>query len=245
VARYDGLDEDALRARLDLPRVAIFDDVGSTMDAAHALAAAGAPAGSLVIADRQNAGRGRMGRHWTSAAGAGIWLTLVERPPASPDLDALPLRVGIALAPALDAFADQRVSLKWPNDLYVGSGKLAGVLTEARWRGETLEWVAIGVGINVRAPEGERAAGLASGAHRLDVLHAVLPPLRAAAARRGPLVAEELSQFAARDRASGKECIEPVRGRVCGIDPGGALLVELGSGVVAVRAGSLVLKEEQ
>jgi BirA family biotin operon repressor/biotin-[acetyl-CoA-carboxylase] ligase len=243
--RYDGLDADELRARLHVPRVALFDHVGSTMDVAHELAGDGAPVGTVVLADEQLAGRGRLGRSWRSAAGAGIWLTVIERPRDASGLDLLPLRIGIALAPALDAYANAKVTLKWPNDLFVGRAKLAGVLTEARWRGERLEWVAIGAGINVRAPEGEVAAGLAAGTRRLDVLDAAVHAIREASARRGPLSTDELSSFAGRDRAVGRECVDPVRGRVCGIDASGALMVELGSGVVAVRSGSLVLKEGQ
>ena len=215
------------------------------MDVAHELARTGAPAGTLVLADEQTAGRGRFGRSWRSDRGAGVWLTVIERPASALDLDVLPVRVGIALAPALDRFAGSRVALKWPNDLYVGGGKLAGILTEARWRGDALEWVAIGVGINVHAPDEEPAACLAPSTTRLDVLHAVVPAIRAAAARRGPLTDAEQAAFAARDRAAGRRCVEPLEGIVRGISPGGALLIEVGSGVVEVRAGSLVLKEER
>jgi BirA family biotin operon repressor/biotin-[acetyl-CoA-carboxylase] ligase len=242
---YDGLAAGALARRLGVPRAAVFEEVSSTLDVAHELGASGAPAGTIVLADAQTAGRGRFGRSWRSARGAGIWLTVIERPATASDLDVLPVRVGIALAPALDAFTGQPVALKWPNDLYVGRGKLAGILTEARWRGDRLEWVAVGVGINVRAPEEEIAAGLRPATTRLDVLDAVVPAIRAAAARRGPLSEAELATFAARDLAAGVRCVEPVAGTVCGIDPGGALLVELGSGVIAIRSGSLVLKEER
>lgn len=243
--RYDGVAAGELARRLGVPRAVVYDEVSSTLDAAHDLAGAGAPAGTLVLADAQTAGRGRFGRTWRSMRGAGIWLTILERPADALDLDVLPLRIGIALAPALDAFAERGVTLKWPNDLYVDRGKLAGVLTEARWHGDKLEWVAIGVGINVRAPEGETAAGLAPGTQRLEVLDAVVPAIHDAASRRGALTEAELALFASRDLAAGHACVEPVAGRVCGIDPGGALLVEVGSGVVAVRAGSLVLKEER
>lgn len=240
--RYDGLDAHTLAQRLGVPRASVHDEVTSTLDIAHELAATGAPAGTIVLADAQTAGRGRHGRTWRSMPGAGIWLTVIERPIDAEELDVLPLRVGIALAPALDAFAAGPVSLKWPNDLYVERGKLAGVLTEARWRGERLEWIAIGVGINVQAPAEELAAGLASGTQRLDVLDAVVPAIRDAAARRGELTEQELATFAARDRAVGRVCVAPVAGVVCGIDSGGALVVAVGSGVVAVRSGSLVLK---
>lgn len=242
MTQYDGLETDVLRERLGIPRAVVVDEIGSTMDLGHELAAEGAPAGTVVLADAQSAGRGRPGRSWRSERGAGIWLTVIERPADSLELDVLPLRVGIALAPALDAFAGGTVSIKWPNDLYAGAGKLAGVLTEARWRGDNLEWVAIGVGINVRAPAEESAAGLIDGTRRLDVLSVAVPAIREAAGRRGRLTERELEVFAARDQAVGRECVEPVVGRVCGIDPSGALLVGLASGIVAVRSGSLVLK---
>lgn len=248
--RYDGQRGDDLEARFALPKVVVFDRVSSTLDVAHELAAAGAPAGTLVLADAQSTGRGRQGRSWRSEPGAGIWLTTIERPVDARALDVLSLRVGLALAPALDAFADERVRLKWPNDLYTKGHKLGGILIEARWRDGVPEWIAIGVGINVRAPLGEaRAIGMRAGVSRLDVLDAILPPLRAAADAAGPLTGDELAAFAARDVAAGRECTQPVEGRVRGIDASGQLLVDVasgdaGAGTVAVRAGSLVFQGE-
>src|SRR4051794_9700307 len=106
-----------LATLLRLPRVERFESVGSTLDVAHDLAARGAPAGTLIVADAQTAGRGRMGRSWRSEPGAGIWLTLIERPDSAGGLDVLSLRIGILLAPALEPFAPSPVALKWPNDL--------------------------------------------------------------------------------------------------------------------------------
>jgi BirA family biotin operon repressor/biotin-[acetyl-CoA-carboxylase] ligase len=238
---------DDLADRLALPHVITFDSISSTLDVAHALAEEGAPAGTLVIADAQTAGRGRLGRSWRSEAGAGIWLTLIERPSDPSALDVLSLRVGLALAPALESFAAETVRLKWPNDLYVNGRKLGGILVEARWREGSPEWVAIGVGVNVRAPESEpRAIGLRDGTRRVAVLDAIVPALRVAASREGPLTAEELREFAERDFAAGRSCAEPVVGTVRGIDATGALLVDPAGGgaPLVVRAGSLVLTEE-
>ena len=244
--RYDGEHADDLARRLGLAAVVAFDEVGSTLDVAHTLAADGAASGTLVIADAQSAGRGRMGRSWRSEAGAGVWLTLIERPGSSRALDVLSLRIGLALAPALDVFAHERVLLKWPNDMYVGDRKLAGVLVEARWRESVPEWIAIGVGINVRVPSGEpRAVGLRDNVSRIAVLDAVVPAIRAASILEGPLGESELGAFAARDLAQGRRCVEPVAGTVQGIDASGALLVRVGSEVRAVRGGSLVLQEER
>jgi BirA family biotin operon repressor/biotin-[acetyl-CoA-carboxylase] ligase len=243
--RYDGESADALAARLGLPRVLAFDRVSSTLDVAHEAAAEGAPSGTLILADTQTAGRGRHGRAWQSERGAGVWLTVIERPSDASALDVLSLRVGIAMAAPLDTLADSQVRLKWPNDLYVGARKLAGVLIEARWRESVPEWVAIGVGINVRAPRGEaRAIGLRDGASRLDVLEGVVPAIRDAARRTGPLSDAEVSTFARRDLAAGRECTEPIAGVVQGIDRSGALRVDVGSRLELVRTGSLVLKEE-
>jgi BirA family transcriptional regulator, biotin operon repressor / biotin---[acetyl-CoA-carboxylase] ligase len=240
---------DALAARLSLPRVVLYDEVGSTLDVAHELAACGAPAGTLVVADSQTAGRGRMGRSWHSEPGAGVWMTMIERPAGPTAMETLSLRVGLAVAPALDPLVEAPVRLKWPNDLYVGSGKLAGILIEARWREGRPEWVAIGLGINLRSPAGERRAAVRAGVSRDEVLERIIPPIRAAARMSGPLTTTELARFAERDLAAGRACLEPAVGVVQGIDSAGALLVDVSSRgakqVVVVRAGSLVFREDQ
>jgi BirA family transcriptional regulator, biotin operon repressor / biotin---[acetyl-CoA-carboxylase] ligase len=241
---------DALAERLSLPRVELYDEVGSTLDVAHELAAAGAPAGTLVVAAAQTAGRGRMGRSWQSEAGAGVWMTMIERPADPAALETLSLRVGLAVAPALDPLAEAPVRLKWPNDLYVGTGKLGGILIEARWREGRPEWVAIGLGVNLRPPESEtRAVGLRAGVSRDAVLERIAAPVRAAARMSGPLTGDELARFAERDFAAGRACIEPAAGVVQGIDSAGALLVDVSSRgvkqVVVVRTGSLVFREDQ
>ncbi len=244
-ARYDGVDGEALAGALGLSRVVVFDEVGSTLDVAHALAAQGAAAGTLVLADAQSAGRGRQGRSWASEPGRGIWLTLVERPADARALEVLSLRLGLRAAPVLDAFCDQRVQLKWPNDLYVAGGKLAGILVEARWHADRLDWIAVGFGLNVQVPDGVvGAAALRPGTARVDVLRTLVPALRAAARQEGPLRDDELAAFAARDLARGRRCTEPVKGTVRGLDATGALLVDTATGTESVRAGSLVFAED-
>jgi BirA family transcriptional regulator, biotin operon repressor / biotin---[acetyl-CoA-carboxylase] ligase len=229
-----------------LPRVELLESTSSTMDVAHRLAAEGAPAGTLVIANEQTAGRGRGGKSWQSAPGAGLWLTLVERPTDASGLGVLSLRVGLAAAFALDRFAAEPVRVKWPNDLYVDRGKLAGILVEARWRERSVEWVAIGMGINVKQPQEVRmAAGLEPGTERVDVLQELVPAVRGAAQRPGPLDDEELEEFNARDLARGRTCVEPALGRVVGITATGELLVTLADSVAPFRSGSLVLEDAQ
>lgn len=240
---YDGVDAPALAVALDLPRVALYEYVASTMDTAHALGAGGAPAGTLVLADEQTAGRGRAGRRWHSAAGRGIWLTLLERPNDPRALDVLSLRLGVRAAVALDRFSRSAVRLKWPNDLYVGEAKLGGVLVEARWRGSSLDWVAIGFGVNVGAPDELPGASLRTGSRRVDVLADLVPALRAAAVARGLLTEWELAQYATRDLAHGRACVAPLAGTVRGITESGALRVETADGERSVREGSLVFRE--
>ena len=244
---FDGVPVDVLAQRCGAAAVHAHAVVGSTMDVAHALAAAGAPAGTLVLADAQASGRGRAGRSWHSAPGAGLWLTLLERPRDAEALAVLSLRLGLAAAEALDPFAGERVGLKWPNDLHLAAGKLAGVLVEARWREGAPDWVAIGLGVNVRAgaaPDG--AAALYPGVARTAVLAALVPALRAATARRGALSADELAAWGARDLALGRVVAEPERGTVDGLDPDGALRIRRPDGsTVRVRHGSLRFADDR
>jgi BirA family biotin operon repressor/biotin-[acetyl-CoA-carboxylase] ligase len=235
-----GLDGVTLATRLGLPRVEAVGAVASTMDAGHAVAARGAPAGTLVIAEEQTAGRGRGGRSWSSAPGKGLWLTLIERPRGADGLDVLSLRVGLHLAPVLERWTESAIRLKWPNDLFVGLRKLGGVLIEARWRGAHPDWVAIGVGINLVIPGDQRQATALVHAGAEAVLAEVVPAVRAAAFARGPLTASELADFARRDLAAGQRVTLPEDGLVRGISAQGELLVETAHGVVSHRAGSLV-----
>ncbi len=123
----------------------------STNDHALRLAQAGAVHGTLVTADAQTAGRGRMGRRWDSPAGAGIYASIVLRPDASPRLGALGLAVGVGLRRGLASVAEG-IGLKWPNDLMARDRKLAGILCEARWSGARPEIVAgFGIDVEVRA----------------------------------------------------------------------------------------------
>jgi BirA family biotin operon repressor/biotin-[acetyl-CoA-carboxylase] ligase len=146
----------------------------------------------------------------------------------------------------LDRFAPEPIRLKWPNDLYIDRNKLGGVLVEARWREQSLEWIAIGLGVNMRLPDGvDNAGALEEGSTRLDVLGDLVPALRKAAEAAGPLDGGELEEFNARDLARGKICLEPALGRVAGISPTGELLVALADSVAPFRSGSLVLEEWQ
>lgn len=131
-----------------------FDSVGSTNDEARRLAEDGAPAGTVVIAGEQTAGRGRGAKKWASPPGAGVYMSVVFRPEV---LEPAPVSVlaGLGLARELDhAFPGLRPSIKWPNDLYANGLKLGGVLSEAAWSEQRPRYLVVGVGVNVR-PLGE------------------------------------------------------------------------------------------
>jgi BirA family transcriptional regulator, biotin operon repressor / biotin---[acetyl-CoA-carboxylase] ligase len=246
VDAFDGVHADRLRELLGVPAVHLFASVESTLDVAHRLAQDGAVHGTLVLADAQTRGRGRGGKRWASAPGVGVWLTLVTRPGTAADIRVLTVRIGLRAAQALDGFAGEHVGLKWPNDLHLGHGKLAGVLVEARWRGATPEWLAIGFGLNVVAPsEVGAAAGLRPGTGRIDVLRALVPALLGAAEQGGDtLGSDERDAFAMRDIAAGRRATAPAEGVVRGINQDAELVIATASGDAGFRSGSLVLSED-
>lgn len=256
---WDGLNARDVGARLGIPNVWMYAEVESTQDIAHELAEQGVPAGALVVADAQRSGRGRQGRSWSSQAGQGVWCTIVERPSAADAVGPLAIRVGLRLAEALDRFADQRVQVKWPNDLVLPSReptrqrgqlrdlhfeKLAGILTEARWSGATPTWVAVGVGVNVKRPHMDEATGLREDTSRFDVLEAVVKAVRSAATESGDLSDDELRRFATRDALRGRRILSPAEGVVDGIDASGGLRILGPEGVGLHRSGTVRLAEE-
>jgi BirA family transcriptional regulator, biotin operon repressor / biotin---[acetyl-CoA-carboxylase] ligase len=243
LSQYDETPCEELQRRSGAPRLLAVDRCASTMDVVHQLAADGAPHGCTVVADEQGAGRGRSGKAWTSARGAGVWVSVLLRHHAVAPSGVLSLRTGLELAQSLDALAGAPVRLKWPNDLFLDDRKLAGILTEARWRGDLLEWIVVGIGINVHASHADQpSACLAPGARRADVLVAAVSSALRAAACAGELSTDELSRYASRDIATGRAVDEPVAGTVLGVTPRGGLRIETATGVSVAVSGSLVFR---
>jgi len=198
-----------------------------------------------VVGAEQMAGRGREGRHWHSPEG-GVWLAVLFRPPvAAPG--AVAIRAGMVVADAVDALlGTPRAEVKWPNDVYLDGRKLAGVLCEGRWLGEHLQWLVVGIGVNVCNPVPPEVAGRAVSlcemlpeVRRIDVLDLVVPALDAVAAGGEPLTEGERAAFAARHRLEGRAIRAPVAGRVCGVAADGGLLVDTPAGRVTVREGTV------
>lgn len=238
---YGGVACEVLRSRSGAARLLALESCSSTMDVAHASAGDGAPHATVVVAAAQGAGRGRSGKSWTSTRGAGVWTSVLLRQPASAPAGVLSLRVGLALADALDRYAPASTQLKWPNDLFLDGRKLAGILTEARWRGEQLEWIVVGVGVNLQDAGAEpAAAALGSGVAPASVLVDIVRAVLAASALEGALSPDELAAFSRRDLALGRAVSSPLAGIVAGIDAGGGLRVRTKDGERIAVSGSLV-----
>lgn len=131
------------------PLITVIHETGSTNDDLKVAARAGALEGSVLIAEAQREGRGRLGRSWHSPAGANLYLSVLLRPDLD-DLVSLPvlaLVAGVAVAEAIDEVTRVPTRLKWPNDVMVGGRKLAGILAEV---GDTKPMaLVLGIGINV------------------------------------------------------------------------------------------------
>ena len=122
-----------------------LDETSSTNDHGRELALAGAPHGTVVIAERQTAGRGRQGRTWTAPPGRALTLSVLARMEAA-RMELLPLAVALAVCEACEGTAPIECEVKWPNDVWIDGRKVAGILIEAR---PQEGWAIIGIGLNV------------------------------------------------------------------------------------------------
>ena len=155
--------------------VHFLEATDSTNNVAMVLARENAPAGTLVVAESQSAGRGRLSRQWLSPAGCGLYVSFLLRPQLDvADLPKLTLAAGVALCRAVSRASGVRVQLKWPNDLLLQGRKCGGILTEATGVvGDGPVAVILGIGINVNTPREsfpeelrERATSLSATAGR-------------------------------------------------------------------------------
>ena len=153
----DALTEPEIRARLGpTERVGrtllCFDEIGSTNTYAKEIALSGAEDGTVVTANRQTAGRGRLGREFQSPAGKGVYLTALLRPELPPErLLCVTALAGVAVCRAVEQVCGVRPGIKWTNDLVLGGRKLCGILTELSLEGESgrVQYLVIGAGLNV------------------------------------------------------------------------------------------------
>ena len=134
-------------------KIVYFDSIGSTMDYAFQLGMQGAEEGTVVCAESQSKGRGRMGRNWASPKGKGIYMSVILRPKLSPtDVAQLTLLSAVAICEVVKKVCSVKATIKWPNDLLVHNMKLAGILTELSAEMDRVRFVVIGIGLNVNTP---------------------------------------------------------------------------------------------
>ena len=139
-----------LKTELIGQRIVYYSSLGSTNEVLKELAAQGAPEGTLVIADEQTAGRGRMGRRWLAPPGTGLLLSLLFRPDFAPNqAQRLTMICSLAIADAIEGLTGLPVGLKWPNDIFVRGQKVGGILTESGTTGGHLDYIVVGMGLNV------------------------------------------------------------------------------------------------
>ena len=130
--------------------VLYFDTIDSTNTKAQELAEKGYPSGTLVVADKQESGKGRRGRSWVSPSGTGIFMTLMIKPDINPNnASMLTLVAALAVAKAITSVTGEKALIKWPNDIVVNGKKVCGILTEMNAQFDYINNIVVGVGINV------------------------------------------------------------------------------------------------
>ncbi|MDO3679135.1 biotin--[acetyl-CoA-carboxylase] ligase [Paenibacillus ehimensis] len=155
LSKPDRLDMSRLQLKLETERfgrfVKYYGQVESTQIVAAHCVEEGAEEGTLILAEQQTAGKGRMGRTWHSPVGKGIWMSLILKPVWIPLLftPQLTLLVAVALCRAIRSTTGVEAGIKWPNDLLVGGKKVAGILLESSAEDERLQHIIAGVGISV------------------------------------------------------------------------------------------------
>jgi BirA family transcriptional regulator, biotin operon repressor / biotin---[acetyl-CoA-carboxylase] ligase len=237
--------------------------VGSTMDEARRLAEGGAPEGTVVLADEQSAGRGRLQRSWWAPSGSSLLLSILFRPPFSPrQAQRLTTICSLAVCDALSEVvglqaANLNVGVKWPNDVLIGGRKVCGILTELDVLEQRIRHMIVGIGINVNVDLGSApplmapATSLSIEAGRPVSRLKVLVALLTGVERRYLALLEGQSfhhEWAERMTTLGhhvqvgslSECWE---GLAVGVDEDGALLVRAEDGSVGrVLAGDVTLR---
>ena len=225
-----------------------FDSIDSTNTQAKLLAAQGAPHGTVLIADHQTGGRGRLGRTFLSPAGTGVYLSVILRPQCPPaQLMHLTCAAAVAACDAVEEAVGFRPGIKWTNDLVHGSRKLAGILTElGMGPGGLVDWAVIGVGINCLQREEDFDPAIRSFAGSL-AMFAPCDRAAVAAAMIRSLRSMDLTRKEAIMDAYRHSCItlgkevsllraddKPRHGRAVDITADGALVVEFAPNVAEI-----------
>lgn len=131
-------------------RIYYFDSISSTMDIAEELGIKGAPEGTLILAEAQTKGKGRLGRTWFSPKYKGIYLSLILKPNILPNQAPLiTLLSAVSICEAIKEISGLDTQIKWPNDILIHNKKIGGILTQLNAETDTVRFVIIGIGLNV------------------------------------------------------------------------------------------------
>lgn len=252
----DSLERAARAAGIDV-RPRFLGEVGSTNAVAGDLAAQGAPEWTLVAAGHQTAGRGRLGRSWTSAPGRSLLISLVLRPPLPPEeAPVISLLAAVVLAECCPSTRAGPITTKWPNDLMAGERKVGGILPEARVEGSVVRYVVLGMGLNVALREDDLPGPLRATASSLaiegadvsmeELLAAFLTGFRTAYHPADPsfgmlAVARYRSRCATIGRRVRASTVDGpvIEGTATGLDDRGGLIVEGGGRTRVVAFGEV------
>lgn len=127
-----------------------YQETGSTNDEAFRLGSAGAPEGTVLVADSQHAGKGRLQRVWHSPAGANIYTSVILRPAfEAARAPQISIAAGVAVAETVEGYCRECVQLKWPNDVLICGKKVCGILAQMKMAGTAIDFVVVGIGVNV------------------------------------------------------------------------------------------------
>ncbi|MCX5834192.1 MAG: biotin--[acetyl-CoA-carboxylase] ligase [Deltaproteobacteria bacterium] len=138
-----------------------FSETDSTNSRAKELAGQGIPEGTIVLAERQTGGRGRRGRSWFSPDGSGLYVSLILRPEVVPaEAPMITLMTAVAVCDALVPYLPLPPRVKWPNDILAGGRKIAGILTEISTEPDAIDYVVVGLGLNVNVPARQFPKGI-------------------------------------------------------------------------------------
>jgi BirA family biotin operon repressor/biotin-[acetyl-CoA-carboxylase] ligase len=247
-----------LKAKIFGRKVYAFDSIDSTNNCARALAGNDCPEGSVVVAEYQTAGKGRLGRIWIADAGENLTFSTILRPKISPEgLNLLPLVAAVAVARGVTKTTGMKPDCKWPNDLLVGGKKFCGILLEGVSHDNGFDYVIAGIGINVNQsvfpPDlHERATSLraASGhpINREDLLRSILEyfeELYLLGKKEEFRTIPEIWLTHSTMIGKGVEVESEgtvFSGRASGIAPDGALILTTASGTRSVYAGDVTLR---
>ena len=230
-------------------RIIVLDEIDSTNNYAKELTAKDKSNGTIIVADRQTAGKGRMGRSFVSPSGKGLYMSVILRPEFS--LHIAPLitsAVAVAVAEAIESLCDTDIRIKWVNDLYLNGKKICGILTEGSMDMEmrAMDIAVIGIGINVRSVEGCFDEELSKRASSIEDETGIVIDRNALCAAVINYIdiylnrienRSYLREYRRRELLTGNEITanvgnETITGKAVGIDRNANLMVELENGIV-------------